>query len=568
MAGRFTVEAVFKAIDKITAPVTRMGNRVGKTLRGINAGVKRVTAGFRKLGKSIGPALGVAGVAGALLAVKMAMADVVTLGAEFEQSLVSAGVRFEEPIRRGTKAFAELEGAAREAGRTTEFTANQGALALKFMAKAGFDAQFSIGALPALVDLATASEQELARAADIVSDSMAAFGLITNDAAQNMEALTRTSDQMVKATNSANLTMEDMFETVKLGAPLAVAAGVSMDELIAITARLAQVAIKGSRGGTVLNAMFTKLVDPKVQKNLERLGVSVLDSANNMRPFADILDDIGVSLRKLTPAQQAGVISQLFEIRGGRGVLSFLTQGSDELRKLQGRLVNVQGETKAMAAVMRDTTRGAMKEFTSAAESVELTLFKTAGATESLFESLTGFTRGIDAFITLNPALTKMTFLLTGLSAIAVALGLVFAGIGVAISFIVGSTAGLIGLGVAAAGVAFQFGVWLGQLAGMEEGFDRATGRILAGLDLVSTGFDRALGLFGFERAGEPEGGAPPGGRPEVIGPQSRLTQSIIERRELSQLDIFIKGHADLVDIERRGRERGFNLQLLSTGAP
>jgi len=563
MAGRFTVEAVFKAIDKITAPVTRMGNRVGKTLRGINAGVKRVSAGFRKLGKSVGPALGIAGVAGALLAVKMAMGDVITTGADLEQSLVSAGVRFEEPIFRGTKAFEELEGAAREAGRTTEFTANQGALALKFMAKAGFDAQFSIASLPALVDLATASEQDLARAADIVSDSMAAFGLITNDAEKNMAALTQTSDQMVKAANSANLGMEDMFETIKLGAPLATAAGVSMDELIAITARLAQVAIKGSRGGTVLNAMFTKLVDRKVQKNLHRLGVEVLDAGKNIRPFADILDDMAKSLEDVTPAQKAGAIAEIFQIRATRGVLSFLTQGSEELRKLQDQLINVQGETKAMAAVMRDTTRGAMKEFKSAVESVELTLFKTSGATESIAESLTGFTRGVDAFITLNPALTKMTFLLTGLSAIAVAIGLVFAGIGVAISFIVGSTAGLVGLGVAAAGVAFQFGVWLGQLDGMEEGFDRAASRIQRMVDLLA----QARGFLGFGGGEEEEtGGAPPGGRPEVIGPQSRLTQSIIERRELSQLDIFIKGQADLVDIERRGRAQGFNLQLLPTG--
>lgn len=564
MAARFTVEAVFKAIDKITAPVTRMGNRVGKTLRGINAGVKRVTAGFRKLGKSVGPALGVAGVAGALLAVKMAMADVVTVGAEFEQSLVSAGVRFEEPILRGTAAFEKLENAAREAGRTTEFTSNQSALALKFMAKAGFDAQFAIGSLPALVDLATASEQDLARAADIVSDSMAAFNLVTNDAEQNMKNLTRVSDQMVKATNSANLTMEDMFETIKLGSPLATGAGIAMDELIAITARLAQVAIKGSRGGTVLNAMFTKLVDPRIQKKLQRLKVEVLDSANNIRPFADILDNMAESLEGVTAAQKAGAIAEIFGVRGTRGILPFLTQGSEELRKLQKQLVNVQGETKMMAAIMRDTTQGAMKEFTSAAESVELTLFKTAGATESLFESLTGFTRGVDAFITLNPALTKMTFLLTGLSAIAVAIGLVFAGIGVAISFIVSSTAGLVGLAVAAAGVAFQFGVWLGKLDFIEEGFDRAAVKVQRMVDLLA----QARGFLGFGGDEEETGGAPPGGRPEVIGPQSRLTQSIIERRDLSQLDIFIRGQADLVDIERRGRERGFNLQLLPTGGP
>ena len=57
MAARFTIEAVFKAIDKITAPVTRMGNRVGKTMRRISAGVQRASTSLRKMAKTVGPAL-------------------------------------------------------------------------------------------------------------------------------------------------------------------------------------------------------------------------------------------------------------------------------------------------------------------------------------------------------------------------------------------------------------------------------------------------------------------------------------------------------------------------------
>lgn len=44
MAGRFSVEAVFSAIDKVTAPVTRMQNAVGKMTRSVERGLRSVTA--------------------------------------------------------------------------------------------------------------------------------------------------------------------------------------------------------------------------------------------------------------------------------------------------------------------------------------------------------------------------------------------------------------------------------------------------------------------------------------------------------------------------------------------
>jgi tape measure domain-containing protein len=44
MAGRFSVEAVFSAVDKVTAPVTRMQNAVGKMTRSVERSLRSVTA--------------------------------------------------------------------------------------------------------------------------------------------------------------------------------------------------------------------------------------------------------------------------------------------------------------------------------------------------------------------------------------------------------------------------------------------------------------------------------------------------------------------------------------------
>ena len=539
-----------------------MGNRIGKVTRKIGAGVDRVSAKFRKLGKTIGPALGVAGVTGALLAVKMAIGAVVTKGAEFEQSLVSAGVRFEDKILRGTAAFTELEDAARLAGRTTEFTANESALALKFMAKAGFDAAFAIKALPSLVDLATASEQDLARASDIVSDSMAAFGMITGDNVQDLKNLTRVSDQMVKATNSANLSFEDMFETIKLGAPLAIAAGIPMEELIAITARMAQSGIKGSRGGTVINQMFTKLADPSVQKKLLRgLGIDIKDADKNLRPFAEVLDDLFDSVEKLSKLEQAGVMSQIFDVRGGRGILSFFTQGSGALKDLRNRLVEVKGETAKMAAVMRDTTKGALKELTSAWGSLQLSIFKANDQQEPFIDSMTRLVRAADAFVIANPGISKLLGLVVAVGGAFLLVGVAIAAIGAAIVFIKGSVVALV---LAIGGAAVAFLAWIdiiGIIKVIWAEISFHIGRAITLLQKAGPLFD----AFGFGDGDEDDSRTER--QPDTIGQADRIAREMRESISTNRVDLRIKDETGRAVVDGPARIPGFGLTLEPTGA-
>lgn len=53
MAGRFSVEAVFKAVDRITAPVSRMQNRVGKFTRSMERGLRSVNRVVGKMARGL-----------------------------------------------------------------------------------------------------------------------------------------------------------------------------------------------------------------------------------------------------------------------------------------------------------------------------------------------------------------------------------------------------------------------------------------------------------------------------------------------------------------------------------
>jgi len=394
MAGRFTIEAVLKAIDRFSAPIAKMQSKfarfsksVGRSFRDLDRMSGRFLGGL----KNVGIAAGVAGAAAGA-----AMANVVKTGADFEQMLTNAAAKFPGQIRAGTDAFRELRDAAAEVGATTEFKASQAAEGLNFLAMAGFDAKQSVAALPGVVDLATAAQVELGRASDIATDSLGAFGLMTKDAAQLGENLARVNDVIARTTTSANATVEDMFESIKDGAPVATSAGASIETFASLVGTMANSGIKGSKAGTTLKNVFVRLAAPanKGAEALKKLGVSTKDAQGNMRDVIDILDDLGVAMDGMGSAERAGFLDAIFGKRAIAGVNVLLDKGAEGLRQYRTELEGAEGASKDMAATMRDTTTGDLNTLKSAVEAVKIAVFGAVkGPFREIVQSLTEWTR-------------------------------------------------------------------------------------------------------------------------------------------------------------------------------
>jgi len=403
MAGRFSVEAVFKAVDRVTAPISRMQNRVGKFTRSMNRG-------FNKLNRSVGKFAsgvkrGALAITAALAISGAAMANVIGTGAEFEQTLVNAAAKFPGEIRRGTEAFEQLEAAAKKTGSTTEFTASQAASALNFLAMAGFNAESSVAALPGVVDLATAAQVDLATATDVASDSLGAFGLMTKDASKLGINLARVNDVIAKTTTSANTTVEALFETIKDGAPVATTAGASIETFAALAGELANSGIKGSKAGTTLKNMFLSLSAPGTgaAKILKRLGVQTKDANGDMLDIVDILDQLGGSLDGLGTADRSGVLEGIFGKIPIAGVNILLASGSDRLREYRKELEGASGASSKMASVMRDTLQGRLNSLKSAVEGVKISIFSmSSGPLADAIEKTTEWVRVNEKLISTN----------------------------------------------------------------------------------------------------------------------------------------------------------------------
>jgi len=296
----------------------------------------------------------------------------------FDQAITAASAKFPEKIGRGSDEFKALQKVARDVGANTKYSATEAAAGLDFLAMAGFDAKQAMAALPRLTDLATAGNMDLARASDIASDALGAFNLMSKDSAKLGENLGRINDVIAKTITSANLTMEDFYETMKDGAPVATAAGASLEEFSALMGEMANAGIKGSKAGTTLKNMYLQLQKPgdDAKKIFKDLKLEIVDSETGaLRPMIDILGDLGDKTKDWGKAQRGAAIETIFGKRAIAGTSVLLAAGRDKLKAYEKTLIDAKGAAGEMAQEIEKSLGNKLLALKSAAIEVGLKFF-------------------------------------------------------------------------------------------------------------------------------------------------------------------------------------------------
>lgn len=271
---------------------------------------------------------------------------ILDIGKNFEQTMVTVG-----GVSRATMAeLIDLEVAARTVGASTEKTANQAGSALKYMAMAGFEANQAIAALPEVTDLSTAGQLELARATDISTDMLGAFG-------KDVSYLTRMNDIFIGTITRANTNVEMLAEGFKYVAPVASQLGYSVENTSAMLGVLANAFIKGSDAGTDLRQALLRNADAAKKLGLQE-GATLIEVLTEMK------------------RRQLGVneVVDMFGVIASKSVL-VLMENIAGYEKLNEKLGQSQGEAKELAETMRTTVNVQMQKLWSAIEAIGLDIF-------------------------------------------------------------------------------------------------------------------------------------------------------------------------------------------------
>lgn len=272
--------------------------------------------------------------------------------------------------------------------------------------------------MPGVLSLAAAGQTDLATTADIAASALNGFGLSADQAG-------RVADVLAKSSIDTNADITDLGYAMKYVAPVAANMGVSIEEATAAIGELSNAGIKGEMAGTQLRAILLALASPSKDAAfyMERLGVSIKDSAGNIKPLSTIIGDLQKSFTRLTQAQQADVAATLVGREAASGFLTLIAQGKETLDNYTAGLQNAGGTAKQVADTQMDTLKGATLELQSALEAAGIAVGdKLAPAIRKVAEFVTGLLQG---FTSLNPSL--QTAIVAFGAATAAVLGLVAA---------------------------------------------------------------------------------------------------------------------------------------------
>ena len=232
-----------------------------------------------------------------------------------------------------------LEGTARELGKTTQFTASEFAELQLILGRKGFDPSQIMGMQEAIADLALATGEGLAIAAETVSASINAFNLEASDSASVANTLA-----MAAANSSIQL---NTFSTAfgHAGAS-ANAVGVSVEHLSAMMGVLMDNGIKASKAGTGLRKVFSKLNEEGV-------------------PFTSVLEDMASGQMTLNDA--TALVGET-----ASNQLLILSNNLDKVNELTNSYETNTTALGEMAAKMESTTQGKIKKMQSAINELQL----------------------------------------------------------------------------------------------------------------------------------------------------------------------------------------------------
>ena len=354
--------------EKIVVQVVVQGD---KDLQRLEGRTKKTTASFGKM------AAGVLGAVAAFRQVTSAVSNAIRSFRDFEFQM--AKVKAITGANRTE--FLKLTKSAQDLGRSTFFTAQQVAELQTNYGKLGFTTQEILDAQEATLQLATATDSDLGRAAIVAGSAVRGFGL---DASETK----RVVDVMAVAFTSSALDIEKFQTSMTKVAPIAKSAGFSIEDTTAIMSQLADSGIEASIAGTSLRNILLKMQDPNS------------DLVKSFGKTIHSLDELVPALTKFS--KEGGSLAEIMEVVDLRQAAAFEQMITSRERTIQLRdaLEGASGAAEEMARIVGDTLEGALKRSESATQGFAIAFMDLFGKTfQNIVDGFASFVNVLTDFI-------------------------------------------------------------------------------------------------------------------------------------------------------------------------
>lgn len=222
-----------------------------------------------------------------------------------------------------------LSSLAKQMGAETKFSATEAAEAINNMAMAGYDVNEIYGALPEVLNLASAGALDLDYATQLAANGLNVMGYGT-------DRLSELSNKLAVTASSAYGSVSDFGEGLLVAGGAAKSANLNFTDIFTALGILGDAGISAAEGGTKLRNVILSLYAPTdvAAEELNTLGIQTQDANGNVRDFQEVLKDLSGALDGLSEADRINAINTIFnkaDIAGVNALLSNCTDRWDEL---------------------------------------------------------------------------------------------------------------------------------------------------------------------------------------------------------------------------------------------
>lgn len=247
----------------------------------------------------------------------------------------------------------------------------------KFMAMAGMTAEQIENATEPAAQLAAVFNMDMGGkggTADLMTNIMATFHKEASKAAEVANILS-------VATTSANMSLNDLAQSIKYSGATARNVGMDVNELAAFIGVLGDRGIQGSMAGTNFSQAINQLVkgmsrSPDILKSIGLSPADLKDAEGNLLPMYEIFQKIAAATKNLNTADRQTTMFNLFGQRGMRAAVPIL----DDINSGANKYLTILRNINSQPGWLQNTTQEFMKgpgwiaQLTSAFDNLKETL--------------------------------------------------------------------------------------------------------------------------------------------------------------------------------------------------
>ena len=311
-----------RSLAGVERRITSMGGKGGKSLKPLGEGLSAATVNANEFEKSMAAAnarvIAFGASAGLILQVQRALKETVRATIEVEKSLTDINV----VLNTNTKGLQKFgDSLFKIAGQTGQGFKTV-AVAATELARQGLGMEQTLKRTSDALILTRLTGMQAEEAVSSLTAAVNSFSKAGITSAQVI-------NKMAKVDQAFAVSSDDLAKAISRVGSSAVDAGVSMDELLAITTAVQQ---RTARGGAVIGnafkTIFTRIGRTDVQKKLAAIGVATRDMQGQMLPATRVLENLSTKFQELSKNQQnqiAESVAGVFQVNILRAALGDLS---------------------------------------------------------------------------------------------------------------------------------------------------------------------------------------------------------------------------------------------------